>query len=341
MQEFPETVRGYILGHMERKLSAAYLYISDEGILESFSGPLTNYGIDDPAAGEPPGEWGVLFEGLLPLEEPHLLLPRIQTETGRYADVHLYREPGRTCVIFLDCTTDSLSRQLMQQRGNELSLLRSVHSRILDQYLGKKVASDLAKGMLRFKEEGERRVITVLFADVRGSTSFCDKAPPEVVFRTLNMYLRAMIQAILAEAGMVDKLIGDGAMAIFGLLPTVASGPSLAVRAAVQMLEDVAEINRERIVDGRQALEVGIGIATGSVSIGILGTKERRAFSAIGHHANLAARLEGQAGPSEILIDENSFKDLGDSPVAFEPKEVVLKGIDRPEKIFSYKRGTK
>jgi class 3 adenylate cyclase len=336
--DIPQPVREYIHEHVTEQLFAAFMGVDGDGLLVTWGGPLSRYGIEKPSAGCPVVDLAPFLEGTLPLRGEPLLLPQIQTVQATYADIHLFPGKGFDWVVLLDRTRESLSQQLMQQRRNELALLRDLHSRILDQFLGKKVASDLAGGLLKLKEEGERRVITVLFADVRGSTAFSERHPPEVVFRTLSLYLRAMLGPILLEAGLVDKLIGDGVMAIFGLVPSTSPAPTLAVHAATHMLEEVDRVNQERAVGGLEELEIGIGIATGPAVLGILGTKERRAFSAIGHHVNLAARLEGRAGPREIAIDSSTHDGLVDVNLGFSARALRLKGIEDEVTAYFYRK---
>jgi class 3 adenylate cyclase len=340
MSELPAPVLAYIEEHLKDRFRAAYLGVDRDGRVREWGGPLEEYGIQNPSPGVPATELAPFLEGALPVGEEPFVLPTIQTELDRWVDVHLV--PGEThdWVVLLDCTSESSSRQLMQQHGNELSLVRHLHSRILDQFLGKEVAADLAAGILKLREGGERRVITVLFADVRGFTSFSERNPPEIVFPTLNLYLRVMLEPILDQAGMVDKLIGDGVMAVFGLLPGAGPAETRAVRAATTMLEEVHRVNRERLVDNREALEIGVGIATGETVVGILGSKERRAFTAIGHHVNLAARLEGQAGSREILVDEATHVGAAQLGLPFTRVELKLKGMESDITAYRYRGNT-
>jgi adenylate cyclase len=141
-----------------------------------------------------------------------------------------------------------------------------------------------------------------LFADIHGFTSYSEEQPPEEVFKTLNLYLPAMIQPVLNEAGMVDKLIGDAVMGIFGVLPARESPPKHAIKAALQMSEAVNNVSKMRQTDNEITLKIGIGIASSPVALGILGSKDRRTFTAIGHHVNLAARMKSQHVQVRFLL---------------------------------------
>jgi adenylate cyclase len=117
-------------------------------------------------------------------------------------------------------------------------------------------------------------------------------------------------------------------MALFGILPAEGQPAQRAVRAALQIVAGVRELYEQGIVD--VAMGVGIGITTGPVALGILGTKQRRAFSAIGHHVNVASRLEAHARRGEILIDTVSYSQLGVDKIRFREKQLQLKGLLTP-----------
>ncbi len=146
----------------------------------------------------------------------------------------------------------------------------------------------------------------------------------------LNAYLTAMIRPVLDGGGIVDKIIGDAVMAVFGLLPSRLSAAGLAVAVAREILKTSDAVGVDRQTAGQQALGVGIGVATGPVVLGVLGSKDRRALSVTGHSVNLAARLENCALPGEILMDERTFNQLERGRDAFAPKVLDLKGIDSP-----------
>ena len=143
-----------------------------------------------------------------------------------------------------------------------------------------------------------------------------------------------MLDPIQEHSGIVDKIAGDAVMAVFGILNAVDASPKLAVHTATAILRNVADVNRLRTAEGQPCLEVGIGIATGPVAVGLIGTFERRGFSAIGHHVNFASRLQGQARPGEILLDEESHRLLEQDGVRFNERMLQLKGFSNPVRAF-------
>jgi len=210
---------------------------------------------------------------------------------------------------------------------------------LLRQVLNRYVAEDVAEIILEDPDQqlqlgGETRTVTVLFADIRGFTPFSENYSAEVVFETLNLYLCAMIPPLLDETAILDKIIGDEVMAVFNILPTVEPAPNHAVKAAIRMLEAVSAVNDTRRDNDEPTLDIGVGIATGPVALGVLGSKRRKSISVIGSHVNLAARLQNVARPRQIVIDQNTFDQTSTFQKTFAPVVVDLKGFDKPVKVF-------
>ncbi len=125
-------------------------------------------------------------------------------------------------------------------------------------------------------------------------------------------------------------------MALFGVLPSTESPPTQAIKAALRMIESVRDVGKVRQADNLSALDIGIGIASGSVALGIIGNKDNRTFSAIGYHVNLAVLIENQARPNEILIDENTFDRINSMQKYFSATTLLLQGMVEPSRIYSY-----
>ena len=146
-----------------------------------------------------------------------------------------------------------------------------------------------------------------------------------------------MLQALVDETGMVNKITGDVIMAFFGVIPSTGCPKNQAIKAARAMIEAIAEIGEARQGELGSLLEIGIGIASGAVALGVLGGKGSRMFSAIGYYVNLAAHLESQARPSEILIDENTFQKLDEMKKKFSENSLLLKGLVEPIPTYSWR----
>ena len=138
----------------------------------------------------------------------------------------------------------------------------------------------------------EPRVVTVLFADLRDSTSLAQGATNEEVLKVLNDYLGAVASAVTAYGGTVDKFLGDGLMVLFGLAGEAAQGAIASANVALRVRQEVTRLNQARLVEGKRPVNMGIGIHTGSVVMGPVGLAERADFTAIGDTVNTAARLQ-------------------------------------------------
>lgn len=138
---------------------------------------------------------------------------------------------------------------------------------------------------------GETREVSVLFADIRGFTTLSEGVPPSELIQLLNAYLSRMSRVIEAEKGVVDKYIGDEVMALFGTPLALADHAAHAVAAGVGMLRELRQFNAEQ---GRASpLQIGIGIATGPVIAGNVGSPERLNYTVLGDTVNIASRLQG------------------------------------------------
>lgn len=201
-------------------------------------------------------------------------------------------------------------------------------------YVAPEVADRLMQDP-RSVELGRRARITVLFADVRGFTQYAEAASPEAAVATLDQYLWALSEPILAEGGTLDKYIGDAVMAVFGAPLEIEDHAAAAVRAAVEMRRRVTALSASTGV-GR--LEVGIGIHTGEAVVGSVGPPQRREYTAIGDAVNVASRLEDVAGPGEILLSADTVAHLDPRPGLSVPWEVTLRGRSETIRVFRLER---
>jgi len=139
---------------------------------------------------------------------------------------------------------------------------------------------------------GERREVTVLFADIVGFTTISERIEPDAIVRMLNGYFRAMTRAISDHNGRVGKFIGDGIMAMFGVPDPNPWQAMDAVQAALAMREALPVYNRELEADGLAPITIGVGIHRGTVVAGVLGSQELMEYTVIGDVVNAASRIE-------------------------------------------------
>ncbi|QJF51906.1 adenylate/guanylate cyclase domain-containing protein [Roseobacter ponti] len=211
--------------------------------------------------------------------------------------------------------------------GLEKKRLRDEQKRLLKRFATSEVADDLqASG---FAIGGSRVRASVLFCDIRGFTSLSEDQSPEETIELLNVYYTLMFEAIGSHGGIVTLMIGDGLMAVFGAPQPLENPAASAVSAAQDMLAMMGQFNEERSADGRPAIGLGVGIATGEVVAGYAGTDQRATYTCIGSTVNLAARLEAHTKvlSREILIDAETLAALGGGFHTEEHTGVTLKGF--------------
>ncbi len=221
------------------------------------------------------------------------------------------------------------------QASLEKKRLRDQQKELVRRFATGAVADDLA--LSGFALGGRHVQATVMFSDIRGFTALVEQQPPDETIELLNTYYTLMFDAISGQGGVVNQMIGDGLMAIFGAPLALAGHEAAAVRAALDMLEMVELFNAERAADGKPPIAIGIGIASGEVVAGYTGTQSRATYTCIGDTVNLAARLEShtKSAACPVLVDPAVRAGLGD---AFEVRSlgpVALKGKARQTEVFA------
>ncbi|MDX8388342.1 MAG: adenylate/guanylate cyclase domain-containing protein [Ghiorsea sp.] len=326
----PDVIAEHITNHSIKKLEPAWIQVEpNTETIKTLGGAWFQYFETQPIVGSPVSSLCEMLMGMLPTIE-HFELPQIQLSEDKYTNISILHDVKGDWILFCDVTQNTLQLQQYQQTSNELTLIKGQLKRTLDRYVGQEVYERVSKGSLQFDTAGERKNITTLFVDIRGFTPFNETHDAQVVIHTLNDYMSCMLKPILEEFGMVDKIMGDGVMAVFGVLPSSNNSAHDARSAANKILQRTLLLNQHRKSQQLEQLGIGIGFATGDAVLGLLGSHERRTFTAIGRHVNLAARLESNARIGEILIDTESFNQL-EKPDSFTPATLSLKGIGKTD----------
>jgi adenylate cyclase len=217
----------------------------------------------------------------------------------------------------------------------EKKRLRDIQREIVRRFATTEVALDLERS--GFALGGKRVHATVLFSDIRGFTSLCESQPPEETIDVLNTYYALMFDAIGSTGGVVNQIIGDGLMVLFGAPLPLKDGPSAAVAAAIEMHALIAQYNIERAAAQKAPLKIGVGIATGDVVAGYTGTQQRATYTCIGDTVNLAARLETYTKEAKrgILIDGATQRALGKAVTVEALGGIQLKGKAAAVDVFA------
>ena len=175
-------------------------------------------------------------------------------------------------------------------------------------YVSKQVVDEILNNDSNLNLGGEKRKVTVLFADIRGFTSMSEKMKPEVVVSTLNEYFSQMIDLVFKNNGTLDKIIGDELMVVYGAPISAKDDTERAVKTAIGMQNKLKSLNKNKKKKGEPLIHVGIGINRGEVVSGNIGSREMMDYTVIGDTVNLAARLCSAAKPGQILVSNSVFK---------------------------------
>ncbi len=203
-------------------------------------------------------------------------------------------------------------------------------------YMTKEVADKLLEGG-ETALGGQRHVASVLFSDIRNFTTIAEKmGSPEEVVSMLNEYFTIMVDVIFSYNGILDKYIGDAIMAVFGAPFSSIQDADHAVQTAVDMMRALTEFNNKRTGERKDPINIGIGINTGDLLSGNIGSLKRMDYTVIGDGVNLASRLEGinKHYGTNILISEFTFRQLNNSYRCREAGLIKVKGKDKPVGVY-------
>jgi len=214
------------------------------------------------------------------------------------------------------------------ENSNNYEALRRSKERVKDTF-EKFVAPQVVQQALKDGElslGGERQEISVLFADIRGYTTWSENAPPEKVMETLNHYLSLAAEVILSWEGTLDKFFGDGLMAIFNAPERQPDHAHRAADAALALMRAAKEVN---LMHGHQ-LSYSVGVHAGEAVVGYVGTQRALNYTAIGDTVNLAKRLQESGSPGQIIVEESIVKRIGDGIKVQRLGEMKVKGRKVP-----------
>lgn len=197
-------------------------------------------------------------------------------------------------------TAIAIDNALAFDRLRREEMTRAAYNRFLPPHLVDKLVANPEAIQLG----GINQLVTILFSDIRGFTPLVEQAEPQKVVELLNDYFSEMTELIFQHNGTLDKFIGDGLMALFGAPESTPEDATNAVRTAVHMQQRMVTLSRELTRYDFPPISIGIGINTGVVTVGYIGSERRMDYTAIGDAVNLAARLEAKATPGQILISQ-------------------------------------
>ena len=228
-----------------------------------------------------------------------------------------------------------IENNLLAKKIEQELITRERFSRLLSPNLAEQVAS----GKLEVKKGGQLvQECTVFNSDIRGFTRMSEGTTAEVMVEILNEYFEEMVGAIFKYEGTLDKFMGDGIMAIWGAPAAHADDPIRCVQSALDQMELLGKFNRKRLDGDLPPLAIGIGIHTGPLVAGYVGSSKSLSYTVIGDTANTSARLCGIAAAGQIIVSESTLARLGNRFEYDELPAASLKGKEKPLRIYNVKR---
>ena len=218
--------------------------------------------------------------------------------------------------------------------------VEGAEKRVVKRLFGRYVSRDVYHQLIAHPElaelGGKRREMTVMFSDIRGFTAVTEKGHPEELVAQLNEYFSRMVTIVFRHQGTVDKFVGDMVMALFGAPVDDPAHADHAVAAAVEMVRELGELNRKWSSEKRPQLDIGVGINSGEMIAGNIGSSSIMSYTVIGDNVNLASRLESlnKEYRSRIIISDSTRTRLTSGYDVRPLGDVVVKGKTRPVAIF-------
>jgi class 3 adenylate cyclase/CheY-like chemotaxis protein len=221
-------------------------------------------------------------------------------------------------------------RRLAAQLERRNQFIRDTFGR----YLTSEVVASLLDTPEGLRLGGEKRHVTMLMADLRGFTSLSERLTPEQVMAVLNRYLGTMVEVIMPYQGTIDEFIGDAIFVIFGAPVWREDDAQRAVACAVAMQQAMVTVNEANTQVGLPAVEMGIGVHTGEVVVGNIGSHKRTKYGVVGSHVNLTARIQSYTVGGQILISEATRRVVGRLARIAKQMAVEAKGIAQPVNLY-------
>lgn len=265
----------------------------------------------------------------VPLRVESRILGSIYLDTNRpdmsfnAEDLELFASLGSQAAMAVDNVR--LHDQVLDTEKRRQNLARFLPGALVDKIMSESQSLTLG---------GQKAQVTTLFCDIRGSSQIAEQLAPQALVTLLNEHFTAMTEILFSHEGTLDKYIGDEIMAIFGAPITVGDEAFRAVSAALEMQRRNAELNAARATENRPPLNFGIGIESGEVIAGYIGSPKRMDFTVVGDRVNIAKRFCDMAGPGKIVVGEETWCALKDRVNGVPMGKVALKGKQQTVQAF-------
>jgi class 3 adenylate cyclase/CHASE3 domain sensor protein len=247
---------------------------------------------------------------------------------------NLNRTTGQLAALYSDLHT--LNEHLQETVETKVAELERANR--LKRYLSPGLAESILSGTRDVSLGSSRKFLTTFFSDIRGFTPAAEHMEPEELVNELNEYFSEMTEIVFKHGGTLDKYVGDAIMVFFGDPVPQDDHAERAVRMGLEMLDRLSELENRWFRRYDEVFEIGIGIATGWVTVGDVGSPARTDYTVLGNQVNLAARLADKAKARQILVSERTMVSVDHIVDGRLVDEISLKGINRPIKIYEIVR---
>jgi adenylate cyclase len=246
--------------------------------------------------------------------------------TGAFGEKDLQLFAGIASQAAVAIHNSMLARKIEHEAKTRAQFQRLLSPNLVDQVVA---------GKLQLEKGGAMQEVTILFSDIRGFTAMSERQAPQEIVRMLNEYFELMVDVLFHQQGTLDKFVGDEIIGLFGAPVAVPDAEVRAVQCALEMQRVLKDFNRTRVAEGQDEIKVGIGINTGQVVTGAIGSSRALQYTAIGDAMNLTSRLCGAAAADQILISEATYKKIADRVAAVAMPPMRFKNKSEEYKVFN------
>lgn len=287
--------------------SPAYIQVTPEGRIITWKGAVGKYGITHIKEGDDVCDRLFFLKGFFPLEQANDVLPQVQTERGPVVDVHLIKDDTSSWILLLDATDAAERQQRLQQKGNDLSLLRQQYTKLLDACISDPQRAEIIAGHI----PTATHEMSVMLVKICHLNDYNNHSTPASTLRTLNTYISLITRILVEEGGVINHVIGGTVAAFFGVLPTEQPPAHQAVYAAKRLITKFHPIDKEAAAPAASILGLGVGVTTGKATAGIVQACGLQAINAVGEHVQPALQLSELIMPNTVVTDAATFRAIG------------------------------
>lgn len=230
----------------------------------------------------------------------------------------------------------ALKQEELRRLNTQLEKAKNLLKQSFQRYVSAQIVEEILQSSEPVNLKGERKTVSILLSDIRGFTALSERLNPEDLVRFLNSYLSEMIDIIFEHEGTLDKFMGDAILALFGAPVGHGDDALRAVRTAVAMQEKLRELNDMWRTNGWPNIKIGIGVSTGEVVVGNIGSEKRMEYTVIGQDVNYAQRIETLTKelPADILISESTYERIKNFVQAKKYEPLTIRGKKEPIVVY-------